>query len=57
MTKRHHLNYLSLKQIKVKGCQKHSKSSRTGDDNIFAMMRLIRMKFGSNFINFGDRDN
>jgi hypothetical protein len=52
MVKGDHLNYSKYNLIKVIRCQKHSKTLGTGDGNIFAMKRRIRLNLGSNLIIF-----
>jgi hypothetical protein len=52
-----HLNYSKCNLIKVITCQKHRKALGTGDGNIFAMKRRIRLNLGSNFMNFGVLSN
>jgi hypothetical protein len=52
MTKRI-LNYLRLRQTKVKRCQNPTLTIMIRGDDTFFMMRWIRLGFGSNFMNFG----
>jgi hypothetical protein len=55
--KEDHLNYLRLRQTKVKRCQKPLLTIMIRGDNIFVMMIWIRKIFGSGFTIFRTLSN